>query len=486
MNRNHWLAAVAIGVGVLAFVGIPARATYGARTSADEPQYLLSATSLAEDLDLDISDELRDGAYAPYHEIPLDPQTIPLDASGRQVSPHDPLLPVLLAIPMALGGWVGAKAFLAVIATLTATLAAALTINRYGVRPRTAALVITASFGGIPLAAYGTQVYPEMPAALALLIAVAAMTAGPDDERGLTRVHAYVTLGALVAMPWLAIKYVPVAAVAGIGLIIRTRHNRRLVSELVTLAVLAGIGFVAAHQWIYGGWTAYASGDHFADTGEFSALGTDIDLVGRSRRITGLLVDRSFGIAAWSPVWFLLPVAAATAVRHGSRAQRLLAALVAASWLNAGFLALTMHGWWVPGRQLVVALPLAAILLAGWIDTSGRRLVAAIALGTLGAINWIWLAVEAATDRRTLIVDFADTAAPLHRLISPVLPDGIAATATDTALLLAWTAVILVSAGIGSQRCPEPHCSHHVIEPGQQGVADRPPPPRRSKFRRRG
>ena len=37
---------------------INARATYGAKISVDEPQYLLTALSIAEDFDLDISDEL--------------------------------------------------------------------------------------------------------------------------------------------------------------------------------------------------------------------------------------------------------------------------------------------------------------------------------------------------------------------------------------------------------------------------------------------
>ena len=37
--------------------------------------------------------------------------------------------------------------------------------------------------------------------------------------------------------------------------------------------------------------------------------------VGRSRRLTGLLVDDTFGLAAWSPAWLFLPLAAGAAVR---------------------------------------------------------------------------------------------------------------------------------------------------------------------------
>ena len=68
-------------------------------------------------------------------------------------------------------------------------------------------------------------------------------------------------------------------------------------------------------RW-YGGWTVYATGDHFAETGEFSVVGTEVDLLGRARRLVGLLVDRDFGLAAWSPVWLLAPFGLGLLVRE--------------------------------------------------------------------------------------------------------------------------------------------------------------------------
>ena len=52
---------VALTVSVVAALSIQARATYNAQVTADEPQYLLTALSLGEDFDLDISDEIEDG-----------------------------------------------------------------------------------------------------------------------------------------------------------------------------------------------------------------------------------------------------------------------------------------------------------------------------------------------------------------------------------------------------------------------------------------
>ncbi|MDH3296179.1 MAG: hypothetical protein OER95_17815, partial [Acidimicrobiia bacterium] len=114
------MTGVALLALACALAGLAARATYGARTTADEPQYLLTALSLADDRDLDISNQIANGDHLPFHEIPIDRQTFPLDESGREVSPHDPLLPVILAPAMGLGGWVLAKVVLAVVAAAVA------------------------------------------------------------------------------------------------------------------------------------------------------------------------------------------------------------------------------------------------------------------------------------------------------------------------------------------------------------------------------
>ena len=59
-DRRVLLACVLVGLATAAWaaIAIPARATYGERTSADEPQYLLSALSLWEDHDLYVDDEI--------------------------------------------------------------------------------------------------------------------------------------------------------------------------------------------------------------------------------------------------------------------------------------------------------------------------------------------------------------------------------------------------------------------------------------------
>ncbi len=435
---------VGLLAALAALVGIDARATYGARVSGDEPQYLLTATSLGEDGDLDIRDELAARRFEPYHEIDLDPQTMPLDESGRQISPHDPLLPALLAIPMRVGGWAAAKVVLALIAGLTAAVTTWVAIRRFRLPGGPAAIGVASAFVGIPLAAYGAQVYPEMPAALAVIGAVAVLSSPRRAWR-----HEVAAIGAVVALPWLAVKYVPVAAVLAVAVLIGARSDRRRVVVLAASMLVAGAVFLVAHQRWYGGWTVYATGDHFSETGELAVVGTQVDLVGRARRLVGLLVDRDFGLAAWSPVWLLAPFGLGLLVSGGRPGRWIVVGALAAGWLNATFVALTMHGFWVPGRQIVVVLPLAALGVAAVASRSRVWLIAVSALGAAGLVNWCWLALEASTDRRTLIVDFAETASWPHRALRAILPAGWRSDAWTVPLLAVWAFVIVATAVLG-------------------------------------
>ncbi len=292
------LLVVGLVVAAWAMVALPARATHAARVTADEPQYLLSALGLSEDLDLDISDEIRDRAYDPFHEVAIDPQTEATE-DGREFSPHDPLLPMVLAVPMALGGWVAAKALLALLAGVLAALLVWVAVERFGVGRRPATVVVLAFALSAPLTSYGTQVYPELPAALAVTVAVAALT-GP-----LARWGRWMLLAAVVALPWLSVKYAPVAvALVAVGAwTLWRRGDRREVVSGAAVLVGAGLVYLLVHQLVYGGWTVYAAGDHFQEAGEFSVTGRAPDYLSRTQRLVGLLVDRGFGLVAWAPVY---------------------------------------------------------------------------------------------------------------------------------------------------------------------------------------
>jgi hypothetical protein len=404
-------------LGIVTFVwclaGIPVRATLGAHVAVDEPQYLLSATSLWEDLDLDISDELRDERWREYHEARLPEQTKPLD-DGRRVSPHDPLLPLVLAVPMGIGGWVGAKVAMAAMAGALAAVTLWVAVARLGVPHRRAAIAVACFSLSLPLTAYGTQVYPELPAALAVTIAIGALL---GDARRTAAV-------AITALPWLSVKYAPVAVVLAAWLLLRHRaHARGIVAWFVGSAV----AFAVVHQVIYGGLTPYAAGDHFVG-GELTVAGTSPDYLGRSRRLLALLVDRDYGLVAWQPAWLLALPAVGAAIRRRDP----LLVVAAAGWLTATFVALTMHGFWWPGRQVVVVLPVLVLLIARWAD---ERLLAAGLVA--GAAIWWWFVAGDST----YVVHWRSLDGLRHVLVP----------ANDDARLSAWAVVAVALVVLGGR-----------------------------------
>lgn len=437
------LVAALVAIAASA-VGVPARATYGARTTADEPQYLLTAISLAEDGSLDISDELEGQRWRAFHEADLPQQTRPLPG-GRRISPHDPLLPVLLAPAMAVGGWIAGKWTLVLAAGVLAALLVWTAATRLGVTPPTAALVVGVLAASVPLAPYGSQVYPELPAALAVAAGLAALLA-PLRRGGVITV-------ALVccALPWLGSKYAPVAIVlAAFALIRLWRDGRR--SALAVLAgglMIAGVMYLVVHQSVWTGWTVYASADHFVDSGELSVIGVTPDYGARAIRLAALLTERSFGIVAWQPAWLLVVPALGAMVRARPPGWAVLAWVLAVGWCTATFLALTMAGWWFPGRQVVVVLPAAVLVLSWWIDRVRVARRVSCALGVIGIASWLWLAVEVSTGRLTLVVDFMDTTNPWYRVWQATLPDFLAVTTGTWLRHGAWCATMLGLAVLG-------------------------------------
>ncbi|MDQ3344118.1 MAG: hypothetical protein M3524_11195, partial [Actinomycetota bacterium] len=301
------VVAVAVAASVAAAAGIGVRSTRGAQVGVDEPQYLLSAMSLAADGDLDIADELAAQAWRPFHESEL-PQQTRLLPDGRRVSPHDPLLALLLvpsviaAEAVGVATWVAVKLALALLAGLLAGLLTWTAVRRLDVGVPAAAGVVGVFALSAPLAVYGNQIYPELPAALAVTVAIAALTQGQGGAQpvagGWSRGAVWAMTAAVIALPWLSVKYAPVAAtLAAIGLTRRWRAGQRgSAAGMAITLVAAGCVFAVVHLVVYTGLTPYAAGDHFT-SGQLTVAGTAPDFVGRSQRLLGLLVDREFGLA---------------------------------------------------------------------------------------------------------------------------------------------------------------------------------------------
>ena len=456
-------------VAVLAAgLGIGVRATYGGQAAVDEPQYLLTALSLSEDGDLDISDELAAQRWRDYHDAELPVQTL-ATPEGRQLSPHDPLLPVLLAVPMGLGGWVAAKLALVLLAGLTAAVTVWTAVWRFAVSPPLAGLGAAAAFGSPPLAVYGHQVYPEMPAALAVVVAAAALT-------GSLRWRANIVwAAAVVALPWLGVKYVPVAAgLAAVGLATLLGRGRRAsAAALAGGLAMAGAAYLVVHRVVWGGWTVYASGDHFASTGEFSVIGTDPDLVGRSLRLVALLADRAYGLVPWQPAWLLAVPALVALMVARPRHWAVLAVPVAAAWATATWVALTMHGFWWPGRQVVVVLPLLLLAVLWWLRScvsalAPRLLPYAAVPAALGVVALAALLVDGWAGEVTWVAHFTGVDDPIYQALRVVSPDYASPGPGFWVLHAGWVALLvaLAVAGGSMARRARPYAARGTLAAG--------------------
>lgn len=225
--------------------------------AGDEAQYLVTAHSLAFDGDLHVGDDFADGEYRAFHRGFLWPHVrIGADGTSRY-SMHGVGYALLLAPFYRLGSLAGGGPWLygvprAAMALLYGLFVALLYRLIAALADRRAARrgVLAGCFLG-PLLFAPTVLFPEVPA---MLLAVAAFL-GLHRARGLP---ALVGAAAMLAMmPWLGIKYLPLAAgVALAGTWARPRRGGP--GPATRAAVLGGaflltLGLHGAYTWsLYG------------------------------------------------------------------------------------------------------------------------------------------------------------------------------------------------------------------------------------------
>lgn len=166
--------------------------------AGDEPHYLVIAQSLWRDHDFEIGNNHDRGDYREYYPRELDPHYLTRGTDGKIYSIHPVGLPMLMAPVYAAGGYRAVVVALVAMAALAAALAwrwvAAITGAPAAATFAWAAVVTSAPF------VFNTfTVYPEMAAALAVMIGITTRTPW--------------VLGLVCgALPWLSTKYAPMSA----------------------------------------------------------------------------------------------------------------------------------------------------------------------------------------------------------------------------------------------------------------------------------
>ncbi len=309
--------------------------------SGDEIRYLVVAQSLWRDGDIDLRNNLERGDYREY--VPELRRQIGIRGRKGPLLPlHRPGLPALVAPAYAAAGRKGCAVLLAALLA-----ALGLAVRRLALRAtgdERAALWAWAAAVGPPAFFYSAFLYPEVPAALAIALALLALV--PDAG-------AWRSAGAALAascLPWLHPRLALCAAALGVVAVATLRGRARLVFVL-TAAAMAG-GYLAFNQVVYGAWAP------------LRAYRGTLGRVAPEQALFGLLLDPAFGLLVYAPI-FLLALSGLPALASRRDAWRLVLPLLLAALLGP----VASFGHWyggfsAPARLVTSCVPLLALLIA--------------------------------------------------------------------------------------------------------------------------
>ena len=435
-----WAAALFLLLSVAYAFSIDLRASRGASITGDEPFYLLTTQSLLTDGDLDLQNQYDAMAYEMFFDHPdgLWYQSAPTP-DGRLLSPHNPGLSVLVIPGFALGGLLGAQVQLMLMAALTMSLAFVLAHRLTGHRFICWAVTLGAGLTATAFV-YSTEIYPEFPAALALVVAL--LIATRRAEAGLY--DALCLAAALTALCWLGSKYAALAVPVAAYFLLRADWVGRI--GLLAAVIPSAAVYIWFHLHVFGGLTPYGVNLVYEDWNTAQILGGHVGFNERYYRIWGLFLDRRFGIGRWAPLLLVAaPALALLAISAWER--RLVLALIAIQLLIATFVAITMMGWWFPGRTMLTVLPLLVAPLALTVGrcSPGMRVAVAL-LGVCTLAYTAGLAHAGRIQEITIAVDPFDMTFVPFQATAGLFPLYTLWTAETWQLTYAWWAAFVVAA----------------------------------------
>ncbi len=394
----------------------------------DEPHYLMVAESLLRDGDVSLERDYAEGRYTWFHDAPLEPHYRVRGKNGAIYSLHAIGLSVLILPAWALAGYAGVTVFMALVAALVA-----LEVREW-VRNLTGRDGLAEAAGWVaalspPLVHYAGLVFTEVPAALALSFG---LRRGRDAALG--RGGAFAVGLAAAVLPWLNVRYAPLAALV-IAHALWRNPRPRIALAAVAPAVASGVGLLVYHQVLYGFWDprrVYGRRPEFA-------------LSNLAEGLPGVLLDQEFGLLVYAPVLALALPGLAFLWRRDRRLAITVGVAVGVVVLTAGTWPMWRGGFNPPGRFLVPIAPLLVVAVAMAWDRRGPTAGASLLLG------WtLWTGLAGAWEPRLVHRD-RDGTAPLFRQLSGarewtgLLPAYVLADPDRHRLAAVWAVALLAA-----------------------------------------
>lgn len=432
---------------------------------SDEPHYLLAMQSLVRDRDLDLTNDYE-GPYEDLYRERLPDRHI-VQVGSAQPPIHDLGLVGLGAIPFALARRTGVLVLMCLIGGAFAWRGFHLLRDGLAFGRGTALLAAGTVALVHPVFTYTTQVYPDLPAALATLLVAEALS-GPPTVRRLGAASAL--CGALI---WLTVR--AWFLVGGLGLVLlvvalRTRRPWPMIAVALPFALVAGL-YALADQALFGIPLPNAGYLAIRDNQTVVAFTPQVG-------ITGLLLDRTFGLLARAPLYALSFYGAVPLWRRGrALGSAALAALGLATLFEVLYVGNVAY-WWSDGspssRYLVPTMALLLCAFAAGLDRlrgdAGRMLVAGAAVWTAGVTFLFALIPALRYDIATASVSGAPGAlwsqVTLVLRADPALlfPSMVRAAPQDWLLAASWLVLLAAITSAGARRPGSP-----PVREGQPG-----------------
>ncbi len=430
-------------ISLAAYVGFGLWAVSTNGIGGDEPHYLVITESLLRDGDLQIENNHQRRDYRAFFGGNLRPDYMQRGQNGQIYSIHAPGLPVLLLPVYAVAGYLGAVAFIGLMAALTAL--AVFDLAELLAGRTVAALTWLGVCFTVPFIPHSWAIFPEMPGAL--LVAWGALwLLQPVERRTAAR---WVLCGlALAWLPWLHTKFIVFLAFFSLGL------GLRLLKQPAKLFALGTPIALSCAAWLSSFYVLYGKFDPEAPYGAYSSIYVLTENIPHG--LLGLFFDQKFGLLFYSPLYLM----AIAGVWLGLREARLRFASVILLLTIAAFVGSTarLYMFWggssAPARFFVPVLPCLAPFVALGIARAqaawSRALVGlwlAIGLGVVAValVEPARLTLFSDPHGQSKILELLQAGSPLA-LVVPTFTDPD--WATYIAPLAAWLAAALVSCAV--------------------------------------